>query len=68
MTIDRQKTLNTIKTLIANKYVNVEPQLYAEWAAAFDRLAPALLTASPLDFQKRVHSALAALKRATLPF
>lgn len=68
MTIDRQKTLNTIKTLIANKYVNVEPQLYAEWAAAFDRLAPALLTASPLDFQKRVHSALAALQASHTAF
>jgi hypothetical protein len=45
MTTDRQKTLNTIKTLVAKKHVTVDPEVYAEWASTLDRVTPDLLTA-----------------------
>jgi hypothetical protein len=53
MTTDRQKTLNTIKTLVATKHVTVDPEVYAEWVSTFDRVTPDLLTASPADFQQQ---------------
>ena len=31
MTMERQKTLDTIKTLIEAKHVTVKPAQYAEW-------------------------------------
>ncbi|MFZ0589965.1 MAG: S41 family peptidase [Bryobacteraceae bacterium] len=68
MTINREKTLHTIKTLIATKHVNVEPRVYAEWASAFDRLAPELLTASLIGFQEAIHSSLAALQTSHTAF
>ncbi|HEY1949312.1 MAG TPA: S41 family peptidase [Bryobacteraceae bacterium] len=62
MNIERQKTLNTIKTLIAQKHVNVQPAQYAEWASTLDRLSPQLLAASPLDFHAEMNKALATLR------
>ncbi len=68
MIADRQKTLNTIKTLIATKHVNVEPDSYAEWLSKFDRIAPELLAASPVDFQAAIHSSLASLQTSHTAF
>ena len=68
MIIDRQKTINTIKSLIATKHVSVGPDVYAEWASTFDRLAPTLLAASPLDFQNTVHTALGSLHTSHTAF
>lgn len=68
MSSARQKTLNTIKTLIATKHVSVEPDLYAEWISRFDRIAPELLTASSTSFQETIHSSLASLKASHTAF
>jgi hypothetical protein len=68
MTTDRQKTLNTIKTLVATKHVTVDPEVYAEWASTFDRVTPDLLTASPADFQQTIHSLLATFQTSHTGF
>jgi carboxyl-terminal processing protease len=68
MSADRQKTLNTIKTLIATKHVNVEPDSYSEWVSRFDRIGPELLAASPQDFQETIHSSLADLHTSHTAF
>jgi carboxyl-terminal processing protease len=68
MSADRRKILNTIKTLIATKHVNVESDSYAEWVSAFDRMAPELLSASPLGFQETIHSSLATLQTSHTAF
>ena len=66
--MERQKTLQTIKTLVATKHVNVQPEHYAEWVSMLDRLTPQLLTASPLEFQAEVNSSLAALRTSHTAF
>jgi C-terminal processing protease CtpA/Prc len=68
MTTDRQKTLNTIKTLVATKHVTVDPEVYAEWASTLDRVTPDLLTASPADFQQTIHSLLATFQTSHTGF
>src|SRR4051794_21812516 len=68
MSADRQKTLNTIKTLIATKHVNVEPDSYAAWLSKFDRIAPELLAASPVDFQATINLSLASLQTSHTAF
>jgi C-terminal processing protease CtpA/Prc len=68
MTIDRQKTLDTIKALIATKHVNVERNAYANWTSMLDQLAPELITASELDFQETIHSSLAQLRTSHTAF
>ncbi len=66
--MERQKTLDTIKTLVATKHVNVQPEHYAEWVATLDRLTPQLLTASPLEFHAEINSSLAALRTSHTAF
>jgi C-terminal processing protease CtpA/Prc len=68
MTTERQNTLNTIKTLVAARHVNVKPAQYTEWASLLDRLAPWLLVASPLDFQSVINSSLATLQTSHTAF
>jgi carboxyl-terminal processing protease len=66
--MERQKTLDTIKTLVATKHVNVQPEHYAEWVSTLDRLTPQLLMASPLEFQAEINSSLAALRTSHTAF
>ncbi len=68
MTTERQKILNAIKALIADKHVNVQPAHYAEWVSMLDREMPQLLTASPLDFHARLNSSLAILQTSHTAF
>lgn len=68
MSAPRQKTLNTIKTLIAAKHVSVKPDWYAEWISKLDRIAPELLTASATSFQETIHSSLASLQTSHTAF
>ncbi len=68
MTTERQEILNTIKTLIADKHVNVQPAQYAEWASMLDRSMPQFLAASPLDFHARLNSSLAILQTSHTAF
>ncbi len=68
MTIERQKTINTIKTLVADKHVNVQPAHYAEWVSLLDRLQPQLLEANPVEFQAEINSSLAALQTSHTAF
>lgn len=66
--MERQKILNTVKTLIADKHVTVRPAQFAEWVSMLDRLTPKLLTASPLDFQAEVNTSLATLQTSHTAF
>ncbi len=68
MTLERQKTINTIKSLVADKHVNVQPAHYAEWVSLLDRLQPELLEATPVDFQSEINSSLAALRTSHTAF
>lgn len=68
MTIERQKILNTVKTLIAEKHVAVRPAQFAEWVSMLDRLTPQLLGASPLDFQAELNRSLTTLQTSHTAF
>jgi hypothetical protein len=68
MTIQRQKTLENIKAIVAEKHVNVKPAHYAEWASMLDHRASQLLEASALDFHEEVNRSLATLQTSHTAF
>ncbi len=68
MTINRQKIIDTVKALVADKHVNVQPARYGEWISMLDRLTPGLLTASPGIFQSKINSSLTTLQTSHTAF